>query len=88
MDIGLKRGEEMSERKGDALMWAAAGAGAVMAMRAAFRKWTEYDLRGKSVLITGGSRGLGLVMAREFLRKGARVSICARDVEELNRARA
>jgi NAD(P)-dependent dehydrogenase (short-subunit alcohol dehydrogenase family) len=78
----------MSERKRDALMWAAAGAGALFAMRAAFRKLTEFDVRGKSVLITGGSRGLGLVMAREFLREGARVSICARDVEELNRARA
>jgi short-subunit dehydrogenase len=31
---------------------------------------------------------LGLVMAREFLHEGARVAICARDVEELNRARA
>jgi NAD(P)-dependent dehydrogenase (short-subunit alcohol dehydrogenase family) len=77
----------MSERNGDALMWAAAGAGALVAMRAAFRKWNEYDLRGKVVLITGGSRGLGLVLAREFAREGARVAICARDVEELERAR-
>jgi NAD(P)-dependent dehydrogenase (short-subunit alcohol dehydrogenase family) len=68
-------------------MWAAAGAGALVAARAAMRKWSEYDLRGKSVLITGGSRGLGLVLAREFAREGARVAICARDVEELNRAR-
>ncbi|MDX6696302.1 MAG: hypothetical protein QOF02_3905 [Blastocatellia bacterium] len=77
----------MSERSKDALMWAAAGAGALVAARAAMRKWSEYDLRGKSVLITGGSRGLGLVLAREFAREGARVAICARDVEELNRAR-
>jgi NAD(P)-dependent dehydrogenase (short-subunit alcohol dehydrogenase family) len=78
----------MSERSKDALLWAAAGAGALVAARAAMRKWSEYDLRGKSVLITGGSRGLGLVLAREFAREGARVAICARDVEELNRARA
>jgi NAD(P)-dependent dehydrogenase (short-subunit alcohol dehydrogenase family) len=59
----------------------------LVAARAAFRKWNEYDLRGKTVLITGGSRGLGLVMAREFAREGAKVAICARDVEELERAR-
>ena len=35
----------------------------------------------------GGSRGLGLVMAREFTREGARVAICARDPGELARAR-
>lgn len=78
----------MSERNGDALMWVAAGAGALLAARAVVRKWSEYDLRGKNVLITGGSRGLGLVMAREFAAEGARVAICARDVEELERARA
>ncbi len=77
----------MSERNREALMWAAAGAGALMAVRAAVRKWSEYDLRGKSVLITGGSRGLGLVMAREFAGEGARVAICARDADELERAR-
>lgn len=78
----------MSERNRDAWLWAAAGAGALLAMRAAARKWSEYDLRGKTVLITGGSRGLGLVMAREFALEGAKLAICARDVEELERARA
>jgi len=51
------------------------------------RRWRAYDLRDKVVLITGGSRGLGLVMARELLREGARVAICARDELELERAR-
>ena len=78
----------MSEQSRDALWLAAAGAGALMAVRSVVRKWSEYDLRGKTVLITGGSRGLGLVMAREFAREGAKVAICARDAEELNRARA
>jgi NADPH:quinone reductase-like Zn-dependent oxidoreductase len=54
-------------------MWAAAGVGALVATRALIRRRREYDLRGKSVLITGGSRGLGLVMAREFASEGARV---------------
>ena len=69
-------------------MLAAAGIGALLATRAAVRRWREYDLRGKTALITGGSRGLGLVMAREFAREGAKLVICARDPAELERARA
>ncbi|HEV2764305.1 MAG TPA: SDR family NAD(P)-dependent oxidoreductase [Pyrinomonadaceae bacterium] len=70
------------------LMLAAAGAGALLAARALMRWRRAYDLRGKSVLITGGSRGLGLVLAREAARQGARVAICARNPAELERARA
>lgn len=44
------------------------------------------ELKDKVVLITGGSRGLGLVLAREFARQGARVAICARDEDDLNAA--
>ncbi|PRX97818.1 short-subunit dehydrogenase [Allonocardiopsis opalescens] len=44
------------------------------------------DLTGKTALVTGGSRGLGLLLAREFGRAGCRVLICARDGEELDRA--
>src|SRR4051812_11281207 len=39
------------------------------------------------VLITGGSRGLGLAMARHFSSLGARLILCARDPYELRRAR-
>jgi NAD(P)-dependent dehydrogenase (short-subunit alcohol dehydrogenase family) len=48
----------------------------------------SYDLHGKTILITGGSRGLGLAMARQLLSAGAQVAICARDEAELERARA
>jgi len=48
------------------------------------RSW--IDVRGKVVLITGGSRGLGLATAREFGSRGSIVAICARDEAELNRA--
>ncbi|ALW86964.1 ketoacyl reductase [Hymenobacter sedentarius] len=47
----------------------------------------SYDLSRRVVLITGGSRGLGLVLARQAVAEGARVAICARDEAELARAR-
>src|SRR4030095_10947852 len=56
-------------------------------LKSAFSRYFEYDLRNKTVLITGGSRGLGLVMAREFAREGARLVLCARDEIELERAK-
>jgi NAD(P)-dependent dehydrogenase (short-subunit alcohol dehydrogenase family) len=42
---------------------------------------------GKVVVITGGSRGLGLALAEEFGRGGARLVLAARDEAELSRAR-
>ncbi|HEY9860847.1 MAG TPA: SDR family NAD(P)-dependent oxidoreductase [Candidatus Obscuribacterales bacterium] len=53
------------------------------------RWWRErsYDLNNKTILMTGGSRGLGLVMARQLIQQGARLAICARDEAELERAR-
>ena len=39
--------------------------------------------RGCVALVTGASRGLGFLIARELLRQGACVAICARDEEEL-----
>jgi NAD(P)-dependent dehydrogenase (short-subunit alcohol dehydrogenase family) len=65
----------------------AVGAGAVLALRT-LRGHAAYDFRDKSVLITGGSRGLGLVLAREFAAQGARLTIVARDRVELDQARA
>lgn len=50
------------------------------------RRRRAYSVRGRVVLITGGSRGLGLVLARTFGAAGARLAICARDPEELERA--
>jgi short-subunit dehydrogenase len=62
-------------------------AGGAVLLKSAIAYLREYDLRDKTVLITGGSRGLGLVMAREFARHGSRIALCARDEEELERAR-
>jgi NAD(P)-dependent dehydrogenase (short-subunit alcohol dehydrogenase family) len=47
----------------------------------------NLDLRGASVAITGGSRGLGLVLARELVAQGARVALIARTGADLERAR-
>ncbi|MGK5545948.1 SDR family NAD(P)-dependent oxidoreductase [Streptomyces sp. URMC 127] len=45
-------------------------------------------MAGQSALVTGSSRGLGLLIARELGRRGCRVMLCARDAEELSRAEA
>jgi NAD(P)-dependent dehydrogenase (short-subunit alcohol dehydrogenase family) len=66
----------------------AAGLGFVLVARAVVRWSRQYDLRDKVVLITGGSRGLGLTLARRLLHQGAHVAICARDESELERARS
>jgi short-subunit dehydrogenase len=47
-----------------------------------------YSFRNRAVVITGGSRGLGLALGEEFLRAGARVALLARDSDELDQARA
>ncbi len=68
--------------------WAlVAGIGVAAAGRTLLRRATTYNLRGKVVLITGASRGLGFVLAQEFASEGAKVVICARDVDELRRAK-
>lgn len=65
----------------------AAGALGGLGAYFALRNTEEADLDGKVVLITGGSRGLGLQLAREFEAQGCAVAICARDEQELERAR-
>ena len=66
-------------------MWVAAAGGALLAARS-LQKRLGYSFRGKNVFITGGSRGLGLVLARQLAAEGATVAICARDLDELDRA--
>jgi NAD(P)-dependent dehydrogenase (short-subunit alcohol dehydrogenase family) len=69
------------------LKLASVGASMVLA-RTLLRHKRTLDLAGRVVVITGGSRGLGLVLARTLVQRGARVAICARDSAELDRARA
>ena len=67
------------------LMIGAAGVGAVL-LAQAWRRRSDYDFAARCVVITGGSRGLGLVMARELADEGAKVVLIARDEAELMRA--
>jgi len=69
-----------------ALAILAAGGAACLARR--LLGWRPSRLAGQVALVTGGSRGLGLCLARELGRRGLRVALCARDEEELERARA
>jgi NAD(P)-dependent dehydrogenase (short-subunit alcohol dehydrogenase family) len=69
------------------LLTAGAALAAVAWVRRAARRGRELDFRDKVALVTGGSRGLGLVLARELVREGALVAICARDEDALARAR-
>jgi len=46
------------------------------------------DLSGKSAIVTGASRGIGLAIAQAFLRAGASVCITARKQHELDEALA
>lgn len=45
------------------------------------------DLKGKSVLITGGSIGIGLQLANTLLKEGADVLVCGRNMEALEVAK-
>jgi NAD(P)-dependent dehydrogenase (short-subunit alcohol dehydrogenase family) len=48
----------------------------------------DLGLKGQVVLITGGSKGLGLTCARQFIEEGARVAITSRSHANLDAARA
>ena len=78
---------ETSPRSSSAWLWAAGLGAAALATTVWRNRRGSYELAGRTVLITGGSRGLGLVLARRAVAEGARVAICARDEQELARAR-
>lgn len=66
----------------------AATAVAGAAFLRALQRVRAFDFRGKVVFITGGSRGLGLALAREASSRGASVAICGRNEQTLNDAAA
>jgi short-subunit dehydrogenase len=74
-----------SARNHTLLKSAAVGA-AIWLGRELYARLHEADLRGQVAVVTGGSRGLGLLIARELASQGCKVAICARNQDELDRA--
>ncbi|HZO03260.1 MAG TPA: SDR family oxidoreductase [Burkholderiales bacterium] len=73
--------------KGSTLLLAAgAGLAAALAARAALRHSRRFSFGGRTVLISGGSRGMGLVLARQLVDAGARVALLARTASDLEQA--
>lgn len=64
------------------------GAGAAFFLWSLRRNTHRMEFLGKTVLIAGGSRGLGLEIARQLAKEGARLVLLARRPDELERARA
>lgn len=52
------------------------------------QRTSHYCFSGRIVMITGGSRGLGLLLARQLAAEGARLVLVARNQEELRKAEA
>ncbi len=71
-----------------ALIAGGAGVAASLAGRALLRHFRWFEWAGKNVLVTGGSRGLGLCLARRLVQAGANVVICARTRSDLDQAAA
>lgn len=69
----------------EGLLWAAGACAAAVGIWLLRRQ--RFRFEDASVIITGGSRGLGLELARQFAREGARLTLLARDEDELERAR-
>jgi NAD(P)-dependent dehydrogenase (short-subunit alcohol dehydrogenase family) len=61
-------------------------AGLTTALAVYARRRRAYSFAGKTVVITGGSRGLGLVLARQLASEGARLVLVARNSSELENA--
>src|SRR2546425_3386928 len=75
----------VTERQKGAVALTALGVG-VMLLARAWRHRRAYDFAGRVGVITGGSRGRGLIMARELAKEGAKLVLVARHEDELERA--
>jgi short-subunit dehydrogenase len=68
------------------LTYGAIAAGGFLLTRAIVKSVKKFKVKNKVVLVTGGSRGLGLVLARQLAEEKAKLVICARDEQELHQA--
>ncbi len=48
----------------------------------------DLGIKGRAAIVTGASRGIGRETARQFLEEGARVMICGRNAETIEKSRA
>jgi NAD(P)-dependent dehydrogenase (short-subunit alcohol dehydrogenase family) len=78
------RHEAMKLTPAKAVFWATALGATAILLRSSQR--SRYSFRGKSVFITGGSRGLGLEIARILAREGALLTIVGRNQTTLEAA--
>lgn len=69
-------------------LYLAAGLAGAVGLRFLLSRLLQRSVAGCNVVITGGSRGLGLELARVFGERGARIAISARNQEDLERALA
>ena len=77
----------MNRRRNLAVAAGAVALGGLLGLRAVRRATHRLDFRDRVVVITGGSRGLGLLIARQLADEGAVLVIAARDADELERVR-
>ncbi|MBA3912469.1 MAG: SDR family NAD(P)-dependent oxidoreductase [Acidobacteriales bacterium] len=77
-------------RKSSGSRWAlglAAGFAGYVAMKS-MQQARNLSMRNRVAVVAGGSRGLGLEIARVLIERGAQVALLARDADELERAKA
>ena len=77
----------MTRRDQTLFVGLAAGMAAALVGTRLLRNRRAITFAGRVAVITGGSRGLGLVMARQLAAEGARTVLLARDERELDRAK-
>ncbi|CAG5070665.1 3-phenylpropionate-dihydrodiol/cinnamic acid-dihydrodiol dehydrogenase [Dyadobacter sp. CECT 9623] len=82
----MDQGKNLLSDSGKVGLYAIAALGLFTAARKIYRNITKYDFDNKVVIITGGARGLGLILARQLADKGANLVICSRDSEQLDQA--
>lgn len=73
---------------GKAIGWTLASVGAWAVIQTLLAQKRKISFANRTIIITGGSRGLGLEMARLLAEEGANLAICARDADELDQAKA
>ena len=56
-------------------------------IRLCYNDENDMELTGNTILITGGSNGIGLALATRFAKRGNEVIICGRDEEKLSRVK-